>query len=222
MSGSIVAVSSGFLPPVAQVPEARDEHFTERMECAQVGLGFDRAVRAGRPVGGDALSRKHQFYAVKVKTVTDSNAGVGVACFEQACYSFNALPSCLAPSFGDNLPLCHALLDEVVPANAGLGEMRVTTTASCGYHGPRQSAFFQVEGVVQARFEDRRRYAVVLRSPEDYNCVGGSGLIADGLSADGAIEQPLRDDDAQREGQQEEEYNPTANAKTAQPKNSFN
>jgi len=66
--------------------------------------------------------------------------------------------------------------------------MRVTATASGGDNGPRQSAFFQIERVVQARFEDRRRDAVVFRRPEDHDGVSGSGLIADGLAADGAIE----------------------------------
>ena len=91
------------------------------------------------------------------------------------------------------------------PANARFCEMWIAATATGGNNDTCQPAFFQVKGVVQARFEDRGRDAVVFRSPEDHNCVGGSGLVADGLSADGAIEQPLDGDDAEREDHQEEE-----------------
>src|SRR6516162_8790081 len=140
-----------------------------------------------------------------METVADSGASVGAACLEQTRHSLNALPGCLAPCFGDDLPLRQALLDEVVPANTRFCKMGVAAAASGGDNDTCQPAFFQVKGVVQARFEDRGRDAVVFRSPEDHNRVGGSGLVADSLSADGAIEQPLGGDDAEREDHQEEE-----------------
>src|SRR5437764_5784724 len=102
------------LPSEAQVPQGRAKHLTQGMQAALEGVGFDRALRRGRPVGGDALGRKHQLDAVEMKSVTDHDTSLGVALSEQADHRVHTFRARFAASFRQGFIRRHTFLDQIV------------------------------------------------------------------------------------------------------------
>jgi len=143
-----------------------------------------------------------------------------VARLKHSTNGLDALVSGLAVRIAQNLVGGQALLNEVVAADTRLRKARVASSRSRGDDERSQASFLEVEGVIEAGFEDGRGLAVVLGGPEDDDRAGGRGLVERGLAPDGPIQPNLnRQEDGG--GQEAGQQRPVRSDGTVQPINSF-
>ncbi len=78
-------------------------------------------------------------------------------------------------------------VDEIRPTDSSFGEGGVSTGAACGHDVEGQLLSVELEGLIEAELEDRRRAATVLGGSHDENDVGLLGVVnmAFALDADG-------------------------------------
>ena len=84
------------LIPNSNMPQRGINHFTQGVEGAQEGIGFDGAVGGRRGVGGNTQRAEHQFDPVKVEAIAYRDTGVHLALPEEKRYSLDALIGGLA------------------------------------------------------------------------------------------------------------------------------
>jgi hypothetical protein len=107
-----------------------------------------------------------------METVAYSDAAPGTVLGKDFRHRPHALKGGPAVGIGEYLAGRNALLDEVIPPDASLGEDPVSSSGTGGQDERGQVLLFEVEGVVEPGSEDGRGLTGVLCCAEDDNGIG--------------------------------------------------
>ena len=122
-----------------------------------------------------------------MEAVAHRDAASGVVLSKDSSHRPHTLKRGPAGGIGEDFAGRDALLDEVIPPHASLGEHWVSPPGSRGHHERREALLFEVKSMVEPGFEDGRRLAGILRRPENDDGAGGRGFVTAGLPADTAV-----------------------------------
>lgn len=161
----------------AQMPKSEYSELADRINHPQVRVGFNLAIGNRRAVGGNSKGLEHDARAIEMKSVADRDAGVDAPFMEDSGYSANALERSFTARLGNDRACRHALLNEIIAANATLCVLPVAAAPSSGYHEWRKPFFLQGEGVVKARLINRRWGPVILSRPHHHNRTRRTSLV---------------------------------------------
>src|ERR1035441_9254219 len=109
-----------------------------------------------------------------MKSVANGDASSSVLLLKNSGDGPYALISCITAWVREYLSFRHSLLNQVIASHPGFGKVGFAAAASRGNQHRRQAAVVEFQRMVQPGLEDGRRRAIVFRSAEDDDGIGGA------------------------------------------------